>query len=150
MTSIIALFVILVGGGALIAHQVINSQYYVGFRGGKVVIFRGLDQKLLGFSLSNVYRRTDIPASGITTTSQQAIQHAPSGNLVQATHFVANIRRGYNGCLAAYARVRSWQEHKPKSKPIFSKRTHQIIGHTHPKIPPRPAIPPDCPPMPDH
>jgi PPM family protein phosphatase len=150
MTSIIALFVILVGGGAFIAHQVINSQYYVGIRGAKVVIFRGLDQKLLGLSLSNVYQRTDIPASGITSTSRQAIQQAPSGNLAQATHFVANIRKGYNACQAAYTAVRSWQAHKPQSKPIISKKTGKVIGHTHPKYRPKPPIPADCPPMPAH
>jgi PPM family protein phosphatase len=150
MTSIIALFVILVGGGAFIAHQVINSQYYVGTRGGKVVIFRGLDQKLLGFSLSHVYDRTDIPASGITSTSRQAIKQAPSGNLAQATHFVANIRKGYNTCRSAYAAVRTWQAHKPRSRPIISKKTGKVIGHTHPKIPPKPPIPADCPPMPAH
>jgi PPM family protein phosphatase len=147
MTSIVALFVILVGGGALIANQVINSQYYVGIHGGKVVIFRGLDQKLLGWSLSSVYRPTDIPASGITSTSRQAIEHAPSGNLAQATHFVANIRKGYKGCQAAYRAVRTWEAHKPKSMPIRNRRG-QIIGHTHPKYPPRPTIPSDCPPMP--
>ena len=150
MTSIIALFVILVGGGAFIAHQVINSQYYVGTRGGKVVIFRGLDQKLLGLSLSNVYQRTDIPASGITSTSRQAIKQAPSGNLSQATRFVANIRKGYNTCRSAYAAVTSWQAHKPKSRPIISKKTGKVIGHTHPKYRPKPSIPADCPPMPTH
>ena len=150
MTSIIALFVILVGGGAFIAHQVINSQYYVGIRGSKVVIFRGLDQKLLGLSLSNVYKRTTIPASGITSGSRAAIRQAPSGNLAQATHFVANIRAGYNACQAAYSAVRSWQAHKPKSRPIISKKTGKVIGHTHPKYRAKPPIPPQCPPMPAH
>src|SRR5262249_31193669 len=150
MTSIIALFVILVGGGAFIAHQVINSQYYVGIRGSKVVIFRGLDQKLLGFSLSNVYRRTSIPASGITSTSRDAIRHAPSGNLAQANHFIANIRAGYNNCQAAYAAVTTWQDHKPKPQPIISKKTGKVIGHTHPKYRPKPPIPTDCPQMPTH
>jgi protein phosphatase len=150
MTSIIALFVILVGGGAFIAHQVINSQYYVGIRGGKVVIFRGLDQKLLGFSLSHVYKRTTIPASGITSTSRAAIRQAPSGNLAAADHFVANIRAGYNGCQQAYAADRYWQAHKPKPKPIIDKKTGKVIGHTHPKYRPEPAIPPECPQMPTH
>ena len=151
MTSIIALFVILVGGGAFIAHQVIDSQYYVGIRGGKVVIFRGLDQKLLGFSLSNVYRRTSIPAAGITSESRQAIQHAPSGNLAQATHFVANIRTGYNGCQAAYAAVTNWQVHKPKPHKITVRRNGKLVTETvTPKYRPKPPIPADCPPMPAH
>jgi PPM family protein phosphatase len=150
MTTILALFVLLLGGGALIANQVINSQYYVGTSRGKVVIYRGLDQKLLGIPLSSVYRRTTIPAAGITSQSAQAIKQAPTGTLAQATHFVANIREGYVGCQAAYAAVTYWQTHKPKPKPIFSKRTHQIIGHTHPKIPKKPTIPAGCPPMPAH
>ena len=148
MTSIIALFVILVGGGAFIAHQVINTQYYVGIRGGKVVIFRGLDQKLLGFSLSHVYHRTTIPASGITSASRAAIRQAPSGNLEQATHFIANIRAGYNACQSAYAAVRVWEANKPKPQPIISKKTGKVIGHTHPKYRAKPSIPSDCPPAP--
>jgi PPM family protein phosphatase len=151
MTSIIALFVILLGGGAFIAHQVINSQYYVGIRGGKVVIFRGLDQKLLGLSLSNVYVRTGIPASGITSESRQAIQHAPSSNLAQATHFVANIRKGYNGCQAAYQAVRTWEAHKPKPRKVTVRKNGKLVTETvTPKYRPKPPIPTDCPPMPAH
>jgi len=150
MTSILALFILLIGGGALIARQVIDSQYYVGTSRGKIVIYRGLDQKLLGISLSSVYRRTEIPRSGITTASAQAIKQEPAGSLAEATRFVANIRKGYNSCQAAYKAVRYWQAHKPKSKPIIDKKTGKVIGHTHPKIPKKPPIPADCPPMPTH
>ena len=148
MTSILALFVLLVGGGALVAQQVINSQYYVGTSRGKVTIFRGLDQKLLGISLSSVYQRTNIPVSGITSTSAQAIKQEPAGSLAQANHFVANIRTGYNTCQAAYQAVRHWVANKPKPIPIRNKSTGQITGYRHPKYPPKPTIPGDCPPMP--
>jgi protein phosphatase len=148
MTSILALFVLLVGGGALVAQQVINTQYYVGTSRDKVTIFRGLDQKLLGISLSSVYQRTNIPVSGITSTSAQAIKQEPAGSLAQADHFVANIRNGYNTCQAAYKAVRQWVANKPKPIPIRNKRTGQITGYRHPKYPPRPTIPGDCPPMP--
>jgi PPM family protein phosphatase len=148
MTSILALFVLLVGGGALVAHQVINSQYYVATSGGKVTIFRGLDQKILGISLWSVYQRTNIPVSGITSTSAQALKQKPTGNLAQANRFVANIRNGYNTCQSAYAAVRTWIANKPKPIPIRNKRTGQITGYRHPKYPPKPPIPGDCPPMP--
>ena len=41
MTSILALFVLLIGGGVFFGHQYLNSQYYVGTSDGKVAIFRG-------------------------------------------------------------------------------------------------------------
>jgi hypothetical protein len=148
MTSILALFVLLVGGGALVAHQVINSQYYVATSRGKVTVFRGLDQKILGISLWSVYQRTNIPVSGITSTSAQALKQKPAGNLAQANRFVANIRNGYNTCQSAYAAVRHWIANKPKPIPIRNKRTGQITGYRHPKYPPKPPIPGECPPMP--
>ncbi len=149
MTSILALFVLLVGGGAFFAYEYVHSQYYVGTAGGKVVIYQGLDQKLLGVSLSSVYRRTDIPAAGITSASTQAIKRAPAGSLAEATQFVANIRKGYDTCQAAYAAVRSWVAGKPKPRTIKVKVNGRLETKTvTPKYRPKPPIPADCPPMP--
>jgi len=151
MTSILALFVLLIGGGAVVAHQVIDSQYYVGTSRGKIVIFRGLDQRLLGISFSSVYRTTDIPAAGITSASVQAIKQEPAGSLQDASRFVANIRKGYDSCRAAYAAVRTWQAHRPKPRTIKVKVNGKLVTRTvRPKYRPKPLIPADCPPMPAH
>ncbi|HYS32554.1 MAG TPA: protein phosphatase 2C domain-containing protein [Streptosporangiaceae bacterium] len=147
MTSILALFVLLLGGGAFFGYQYVHSQYYVGTSGGRVVIYQGLDQKLLGISLSSVYQRTDIPAAGITSSSVQAIKLEPTGSLSQATQFVANIRKGYDTCQAAYAAVRHWEANKPRPiKKTIKKNGKTTIKYVPAPYRPKPTIPADCPP----
>jgi serine/threonine protein phosphatase PrpC len=146
MTSILGLFIILVGAGLFIGYQYVHSQYYVGTKNGKVVIFRGLDQHLVGVSLSSVYRTTNVPVAGLPSEDIQAIHRLPSGSLSQATSLVTNVTKDYQACQRAYAAVRHWQATKPQPKPIIDKKTGKVIGHTNPKIPPKPRIPAGCPP----
>ena len=148
VTSLLALFVILIGAGLFVGYQYVHSQYYVGTKNGKVVIFRGLDQRIFWVSLSSVYRTTNLPVSGLPTQDVQAIHRLSSGSLSQANSLVSNVTRDYQACQQAYAAVRHWQETKPKSKPIIDKKTGKVIGHTHPQIPPKPRIPAGCPPQP--
>ena len=148
MTSLLALFVVLIGAGLFIGYQYVHSQYYVGTKDGKVVIFRGLDQQIFGVSLSSVYRTTSVPVAGLPTQDVQAIHRLPSGSLEQANKLVTNVTTDYRNCLRGYAAVRHWQATKPKPKPIRDKKTGKIIGHTNPKIPPKPPIPAGCPPLP--
>lgn len=150
MTSLLALFVLLLGGGVFLSYQYVHSQYYVGTSGGKVAIFRGLDQQLLGISLSSVYQQTNIPVSGITSTDTAAIRQNSPGSLTQASHLVANIRNSYQTCQAAYAAVQRWQTTKPKPVPIIDKKTGKVIGHRPGKRKPKPPVPADCPPQPTH
>ncbi len=145
MTSILALFVLLVAAGLVVGYQYVNSQYYVATANGKVVIFRGLDQSLLGISLHSVYRQTGIPVSGITSTDAAAIRNNSGGSLSEATRFAGNIRAHYQACLSARAAVRSWEQHKPKPIPVRSKKTGKIIRYIHPHYRPRPTVPAGCP-----
>ena len=148
MTSILALFVVLIGAGLFVGYQYVHSQYYVGTENGNLVIFRGLDQRLFGVSLSSVYRTTDIPVAGLPAQDAQAIDRFSSGSLSQASSLVSNVTTDYQACQGAYAAVRLWEATKPKSKPIIDKKTGEVIGHTHPKIPPKPPVPAGCPPQP--
>jgi protein phosphatase len=150
MTSILALFVLLIGGGVFFGHQYLNSQYYVGTSGGKVAIFRGLDQQLFGISLSSVYQKTDIPVTGIPSQDVQAIRQDSSGNLAQASTLVTNIRKSYQACQAAHAAVRRWEAGKPKPVRVRVKLpTGKLVFKlVTPKYRPRPPVPADCPPQP--
>jgi PPM family protein phosphatase len=145
MTSILALFLLLVAAGVVVGYQYVNSQYYVGTANGNVVIFRGLDQSLLGFSLHSVYRQTAIPVSGITSTDAAAIRQNSGGSLAEANRFAGNIRTHYKACLAARAAVRSWEQHKPKPITVRSKKTGKVIKVIHPRYRPKPTVPADCP-----
>ena len=148
MTTLVGLFVVLIGAGIFVGYQYVHSQYYVGTKNGKVVIFRGLDQQIFGMSLSSVYQSTNLPVSGLMSTDVQAIHQLSTGSLSQAKTLVSNITGDYQKCQRAYAAVRHWEATKPQSKPIRSKKTGKIIGHTHPHIPPKPPIPGGCPPLP--
>jgi PPM family protein phosphatase len=150
MTVLIALFIVLVGGGLIVGYQVVRSQYYVSSDGGKVTIFRGINDKVLGVTLFSVYQRTDIPVSGITAAAAQELARADTTNLPMAQQFVANIRKQYNACQSAHAALRAWIAGKPK--PVTEKK--RVDGHTvtrkvtPPYHKPKPTIPSFCPPQP--
>jgi hypothetical protein len=149
MTTLIVLFVLLIGGGLVVGYEVVRSQYYVGEENGNVAIFRGINDKVLGVSLFSVYQTTSIPVSGITSAAAQELHRTDTSTLAMAQQFVANIRKQYNTCQAAYASVRDWLAHKPK--PIKVKR--RVDGKTvtktiTPKYRPKPSIPSYCPPQP--
>ena len=150
MTSILALFVLLLGGAVLFGHQYLNSQYYVGTSGGRVAIFRGLDQRLFGISLSSVYRKTEIPMAGIPSQDVQAIRADSPGNLAQASTLVTNIRKSYQACQAAHAAVRRWEAGKPTPVRVRVKEASgKIVYKTvTPRYRPKPPVPADCPPQP--
>ncbi len=144
MTSVLALFVLLIGTGLLIGYQAIQSQYYVGISQGQVAVFRGLNQGLFGISLSSVYQRTGIAVNLVPPADVQAIGRSSTGSLAQAMRFVANIRT--QSCDAAYARLRQWELGKPKpikKKVRVGRRT--VIRTIIPPYPkPRPVIPAFC------
>src|SRR5262249_2293179 len=91
---------------------------------------------------------TNVPVSGLQSQDVQAIHRFSPGSLSQAKGLVTNVTKDYQACQQAYAAVRHWAATKPQSQPIRSKKTGKIIGHTHPKIPPKPPVPAGCPPMP--
>jgi len=144
MSVVLALFVVLIGVGLLIGYQVTQSQYYVGISQGQVAIYRGLNQSLFGISLSHVYQRTPVLVSLVPPTDVQAINRASAGSLVQAQHFVANIRA--DTCQAAYARLRQWELGKPKpvrvKRRIHGRTVIRVIIPPYPK--PKPVIPAFC------
>lgn len=149
MTTLIVLFVLLIGGGLAVGYQVTRSQYYVGNNNGKVAIFRGINDKVLGISLSSVFQTTDIPVSGITAAAAQELSRSDTGSLAMAQQFLANIRKQYNTCQVAYANVRSWLAHKPKPIKVKRRINGRIVTRTiTPKYRPRPPVPSYCPPQP--
>src|SRR5215813_4011147 len=113
MTTLLALFIVLIGAGLFVGYQYVHSQYYVGTESGKVVVYRGLDQKLLGISLSSVFRRTPVPVSGIPAQDAQAIRQNSPGSLSQANSLVSNITNDYQRCQRAYADLHRWYANKP-------------------------------------
>jgi protein phosphatase len=150
MTSVLALLVVLIGGGLFIGYRYSQSQYYIGQDHGEVVIFRGLSQPVLGISLSSVAQRTGIPLSGVPTNDVHGIKTASiAGGLTTVRRSVATIRKDYTACHAADAALRLWIADKPKSTTRRVKVNGKIKVETFtPHYRPRPPIPSVCPPPP--
>jgi hypothetical protein len=138
---VLALFVLLVAAGLFIGYQQARSQYYVGTDKGKVVIFRGIDQSVLGISLSSVDQRTGIPQSGLPASDVQGIGRTSFRSLAAAQRFVASLRGHYLTCKAAFASLAAWKAH-----PTTQVRVRSLSGHPRFRTvrKPKPNIPAMC------
>jgi PPM family protein phosphatase len=146
MTVLLGLFVVIIAAGAVVGYQVVRSQYYVGDNGGKVAIFRGMNDKVLGFALYSVYQGTAIPVSGVSGASAEEISRADTGSLAMAQQFLANIRKQYTACQDAQAAVARWKTLKPKPIKVKSRINGKVVIKLKPgKKPPEPTIPSYCP-----
>ncbi len=148
---LLALFVVIIGGGLITGYLIVKSQYYVGATtDGKVAIFRGINDSVLGYKLYKVYTPTNIPVSGIPDASAAELRRADTGSLAQAQTFLANITKQYNTCQAAEAKLAKWEKNKPTKK---VKTRIRVDGKPKtvlrfPPYPPKPTIPAMCPAQP--
>jgi PPM family protein phosphatase len=107
VTTILIILVIVIVGGGYAGWRYTQSQYYVGTDGQQVIIYRGVNQKVLGMSLSSVYSRTGIALSKVPANDKPAILTATApGSLTDAQKTVDSIRQTItcNTYDAAYAR----------------------------------------------
>ena len=146
MTSILVVFVLLVAGALFAFYRSTQNQYYVGTVSGKVAIYRGPDQPVLGMSWNSVYTTTNIATAQVPSADMQHIKSDPGGTLAQAQQFVANIRTDIGNCQASYAALRSWIAHKPKPQ----RKTFRVNGKTvtrtvTPHYRPKPQLLAGCP-----
>ncbi len=123
-----------------------QSQYYVGEDGGKVVIFRGINQSVAGIKLYSVVQRSDIPVADLPSMDASTVRATITSNsgLAGAQASVRTIQADYQHCQTAYAALRTWQATPAKTvKDKVGKKTV-----TEKVKPPKPTIPADCPPPP--
>jgi PPM family protein phosphatase len=148
VTTILVLLVVVIVGGGFAAWSYTQRQYYVGADSGQVVIFRGINQKLAGISMSSVYRRTGIPLAEVTTDDRQLVTTTSSvGSLSEATGIVHRISQAAQACKTAAAAQLTYQAaDKTYNQQLsaYNKRKHKTGSP--PKAPVKPAaIPPTCP-----
>ncbi len=141
VTTILVVLAAVVIGGGYAGWRYTQSQYYVGTDKGQVVIFRGINQRVAGISLSSVHTRTGIPISQVPSDDRPMIQGTISASgLADAQRIVGTIRQDVQLCQQAYSRLHTYQvglQHRPKP----------ARGKHNPPPPPAPTIPPDCPPQ---
>ena len=139
----LAVLVVLIVGGAYAAWRYTQSQYYVAENGGKVVIYRGINQSVAGLSLFSVAQRSDIPVSGLPSMDASSVQATITSNngLHGAQAILGNIQQDYQRCQNADKAVAAWEKLKPTKErvKVNGKLTTKLVK------PPKPAIPADCP-----
>jgi protein phosphatase len=107
-TSLLVLVAVIIGGG-YIAWRWTQNQYYVATDRGQVVIYRGINQRIAGISLSSPYKMTAIPLAQVPSNYQQTVTTAyAAGSLSQVEQTVGNIRAAVTLCQQQYTALQNW------------------------------------------
>ncbi len=140
VTAVLILLFAVIAGGGFAAWRYTQSQYYVAASGGKVAIFRGINEKVAGMSMSSVYLRTGIPLTAVPQGDRARIAATiPATSLADARAIIATVGNEVRNCQSAQRKLGAWLveiAHWPR--PVKGQRPK-------PK-PPRPTVPPFCPP----
>jgi len=108
-TSLVVLLAVIVGG-VYVGWRWTQEQYYVGADNkGEVVIYRGVNQRIAGISLSKPYHTTGIQLAQVPATYQQTLKATdPASSLSNAQAIVSNVRAAVSACRQQYTTVRDW------------------------------------------
>ena len=133
-TSLVVLLAVVVGGG-YIAWRWSQDQYFVGADSkGQVVIFRGVNQKIAGVSLSHPYQQTGIQLSQVPSPYQQTVKATDTASsLSSARAIVANVQNAVNACRQAYQDRQAWV---PKDKAFKAYQAAVALANKQHKKPP--------------
>jgi protein phosphatase len=147
-TILVVLLVVIVGGGYA-AWRYTQSQYYVGTDGRQVIIYRGVNERVLGLSLSSVYQQTGIPLAHVPANDLPQVRNTITvSSLADAQKTVGNIRQTIicNSYDAAYS---SWLAHKPAPRKVTHKAANgkTVTTTVIPPYKPAPATPKGCTPQ---
>jgi protein phosphatase len=148
VSTILAVLLIVIVGGGYAAWRYSQSQYYVGTDGRQVIIYRGVNQKVLGMSLSSVYRRTGFPLSHVPSSDLAQVRGTINANsLTDAEQAVNTIRQTYT-CNQYQVAYNNWLAHKPPPRKVKKKVGGKTVTTTVPApYKAAPATPKGCTPQ---
>jgi protein phosphatase len=108
-TSLVVLLAIVIGGG-YVAWRWSQDQYYIGAdSNGQVLIYRGVNERIVGVSLSHPYQQTGIQLAQVPAPYQQTVKATDAAsNLHDAQAIVANVRSAVTTCRQEYTAVQAW------------------------------------------
>jgi PPM family protein phosphatase len=153
VTTILVVLVVVIIGGGFAAWSYSQRQYYVGEDNGQVVIFRGINVKLAGFSMSSVYSKTGIPLGQVTTDDRQQLASTiTASGISDARKIVGSIRTAASACEQDYqAKLRyqsadkTYQTKLAAWNKVRQKHGRKAAGKPPAKPSPPAALPPNCP-----
>ena len=129
-------------GGGYGAWYYTQHQYYVGTNSGQVTIFRGVNQRVAGVSLSSVYARTGITEQQVPPQELQMIQGTITANsLADAQQIVGHLRSQDAQCKQSYTARNSWI----RQQAALAAQSKANPKAPKPTVPPEPTVPSDCP-----
>ena len=143
-TSLVVLLAVVIGGG-YIAWRWSQDQYYVGADNhGQVIVYRGVNERIAGISLSRPYRTTGIQLAQVPAPYQQPLKATDTAsNLHDAQAIVANVQSAVTTCRQEYTLQQDWvkQENVYQAALAQFNKNHRPAKDK-PKAPPaRPAQP---------
>jgi PPM family protein phosphatase len=137
VTTILVLLVVVVAAALYAGYRATQGQYYLGADGGRVTIYRGINEKIAFISLSSVYRRTAIPISHVP--GDLTLPTNPT-TLAKSQATVTSITRSYT-CTQDQAAQTRWTAKYGQSSTKSSADTTTKAPAT---IPPEPRVPAYC------
>ena len=112
VTASLMVLLAIVGGVCYAAWRWSQNQYYVGADGsGHVVIYRGVNERIVGFSLSHPYQTPtpQIQIEQVPSPYQQTLKSTdPADNLPSAQAIVQNARHAADTCHQDYVALQDW------------------------------------------
>src|SRR5947207_2127310 len=132
-TSLVVLLAVVIGGGYA-AWRWSQNQYYVGAdsKGQDVLIYRGVNQHVVGISLSHRFRATGIKLSQVPPSYQQTVKATDAAsNSSGAQTIVANIRSAVTKCQQGYVALQQWvaEDNAYQAKVTLARKQHKAVKH---------------------
>jgi serine/threonine protein phosphatase PrpC len=143
-TSLVVLLAVVIGGG-YVAWRWSQNQYYVGVdNSGQVIIYRGVNERIAGVSLSRPYQPTGIQLAQVPTPYQQTLKATDAASsLHDAQAIVTNVRSAVSTCQQQYTALRDWVTQENTYQAALTQfNKNKKPARNKPKPPaPRPAQP---------
>jgi protein phosphatase len=94
LVGLALVLVMIVAGGSYVAWSTVQGQYYVAADSGQVVIFQGMNDKVLGQKLSHLKERSDLKVADLNPGAQSAVNKTIDNlsSLANARKTITNLR----------------------------------------------------------